>query len=262
MSIPSGDDPEFGDPAATKKQTPRRRYTLADFLLLLALMVILFALLLPFVYRATAHLAARRAHCQNNLRRIAMALRAYALEHGGLPPAYTTDADGRPLHSWRTLLLPYLDAEALYRTIDLSKPWNDPANARALNTEMRVYHCIDLDPGRPNRTVYRASVGPRAFLLPTEPRPLATITDDPRTTLALIEVDEPNAVPWMAPEDADEAMILSFGPGSKLVHPGGRFMTTVDLSVIFTSLEVPPEARRALITVDGGEAVSRDLFIR
>ena len=48
-----------------------------------------------------------------------------------LPPAYTVDADGRPLHSWRTLILPYLEQEPLYQTIDLSKPWNDPANAKA-----------------------------------------------------------------------------------------------------------------------------------
>jgi hypothetical protein len=61
--------------------------------------------------------------------------------YGSFPPAYTVDSNGRMLHSWRTLLLPYLEQEHLYRQIDLSKPWYDPANAAAFEATVDVFQC-------------------------------------------------------------------------------------------------------------------------
>ncbi|WP_165069789.1 DUF1559 family PulG-like putative transporter [Paludisphaera rhizosphaerae] len=261
MSILPNDAPEFGAADSKKAPTPRRRHSLVDYLWLLALLVVLIAILLPSL-RLGSPTMVRRSQCMGNLREIARALNAYVMEHGALPPAYTVDADGRPLHSWRTLILPYLGQGSLYESIDLAKPWNDPANARAFETPLQVYQCPNLAGWLSNKTIYRASVGPHAFLRPAEPRPLATITDDKATTLAVIEVDHESAVPWMSPEDADEAIIEGLGADSKLVHPGGLHLTTADRSVIFASPELRPDLRRALITVDGGEAVSRDLLIR
>ena len=100
--------------------------------MVLGIIALLIALLLPAIRSAGP--AARRAQCVNNLKQIALALHNYEQAHKALPPAYTVDAKGRPLHSWRTLILPYLEQEPLYQTIDLSKPWNDPANAKALET--------------------------------------------------------------------------------------------------------------------------------
>ena len=39
----------------------------------------------------------------------------YHDEHGSFPPAYIADASGKPMHSWRVLILPYLDEKGLYR---------------------------------------------------------------------------------------------------------------------------------------------------
>jgi prepilin-type processing-associated H-X9-DG protein len=39
------------------------------------------------------------------MERIGKALPAYHDEHGALPPACLRDAEGRPLHGWRTLLV-------------------------------------------------------------------------------------------------------------------------------------------------------------
>ncbi|MEZ6114118.1 MAG: DUF1559 domain-containing protein [Pirellulaceae bacterium] len=50
-----------------------------------------------------------RAQCANNLKQIAIALHTYPMASiGTLPPAYTVDANGRRMHSWRVLLLPAL----------------------------------------------------------------------------------------------------------------------------------------------------------
>lgn len=105
-------------------------------------LVLAIALFLPAV-RYTQP-AAYRMQCSNNLKRIALALHTYESVYKSFPPAYTVDAMGKPLHSWRTLLLPYLEFSHLYDAIDFAKPWNDPANATARNTEKAVFRCPTL----------------------------------------------------------------------------------------------------------------------
>jgi Protein of unknown function (DUF1559) len=65
--------------------------------------------------------AARRAQCRNNLKQIALALHDYHQQYGVLPPAYVADASGRPMHSWRVLLLPFLEQQSLYDQYDFRK---------------------------------------------------------------------------------------------------------------------------------------------
>src|SRR5262245_60656054 len=71
----------------------------------------------------------RRATCANNLRNISLALCQYHDIHGTFPPAYITDEDGRPMHSWRVLLLPYLDQHSVYRQYRFDEPWDGPNNS-------------------------------------------------------------------------------------------------------------------------------------
>ena len=91
-----------------------------------------------------------------------VALQLYEEVHGALPPAYTTDADGKPLHSWRTLILPYMEEQKLYESIDLAKPWNDPANAAAFKTVVAAYRCPSVPWEHDNRTTYQAIVSPNS----------------------------------------------------------------------------------------------------
>src|SRR5437762_9103935 len=49
-----------------------------------------------------------RPPCKSNLRNIGIALYAYHEDYGCFPPAFSVNADGRPMHSWRALLVPYL----------------------------------------------------------------------------------------------------------------------------------------------------------
>ena len=45
----------------------------------------------------------------NNLKRIALAVMSYADDHRGQLPADVVDKDGKPILSWRVLILPYLE---------------------------------------------------------------------------------------------------------------------------------------------------------
>jgi type II secretory pathway pseudopilin PulG len=218
----------------------------------LAILAVVVALLLPSVRRARP--AARRSQCKNNLKQIALALHNYEAEYHALPPAYTVDADGKPLHSWRTLILPFLDQAPLYNRIDLSKPWDDPANAEACKTLVPTYYCPSTT-GQTDHTTYLACVGTHACFRRTEPRLISEITDGLAETLMVVEVPSDRSVVWMSPQDADEALLLGIGTKSKLAHEHGTHAALCDGSVRFLSAAMPAATRRALISVAGGDKV-------
>ncbi len=186
---------------------------------LLALGAIGLVVMLLLPATRTARPAARRAQCSNNLKQISLALQTYHDQYHSLPPAYTVDATGKPLHSWRTLILPFLQP-TLYESIDLTKPWDDPANAAALESNVAAYQCPGTDLP-PNHTTYFACVTPDGLFCGTaENSPSASaIESDQARMMMLVEVSQDQAIPWMQPRDADEAMILSLGKESKLAHP-------------------------------------------
>lgn len=255
MSARFENDPEFRD--AIPKPGPRRRFPVVEVLTVLGILAFLIAFMIPAP--RTARGTARRMQCASNLKNIGLALHNYEQTYGALPPAYTVDANGRPLHSWRTLILPYLGATDLYQTIDLSKPWDDPANARARAASVGLYHCPEAAGSR-NTTTYFASVGPNGCLMPGRPRRLAEITDARAATLMLIEAGEENAVPWMAPVDADEALVMALGSTKKPPHSGGMNACFVDGGVRFLHGDIPAKIRRALMTISGHDDPGADEF--
>jgi prepilin-type processing-associated H-X9-DG protein len=196
--------------------------------------------------------AARRMQCSNNVKQIALALLNYESVNHCLPPAYTVDANGKPLHSWRTLILPYVEEAALYDKIDLSKPWDDPANKEARETRLRCYQCLSADCPS-NHTNYLAIVTPNSCFRPTEPRKLSEITDGKGNTLMVVEVAGNRSVPWMSPVDANEQWLMNLGNVDKLPHPGGINVAFVDGRVEFLISSTKPATLQAMITVAGND---------
>lgn len=235
---------------------------IVNILKILALVFVLMvgvALMLPSVTRGRE--AARRTQCKNNLKFILLALHNYHDAYGGFPPAYTTDGDGRPLHSWRTLLLPFLDQQPLYDSIDLSKPWNDPANAVARKTTVGAYRCPSVDwhalksKDSAGLTTYLAIVTPESCLRPSEPRTLKEITDGSSNTIMITEVAPHQAVHWMQPIDADEQTILTFRGSAKNAHTGGGHVGLADGTVRFVSINAEMQTVRALVTIAADDKV-------
>lgn len=244
-------DPEFDGPA--DKTRPKPRITLIEVVVVLAILVVLVALFQPAV--RTGRPAMFRTRCTNNLKQIILALYNYEQAFGVLPPAHTVDPSGRPLHSWRTLLLPFLEAPALYKTIDLSKPWDDPVNALALAKMPDVYRCPAMQ-GPTNRTSYLAIVGPENVFLAGRPRRKSEILDDPDSTICVMEADDEHAVPWMAPVDTDGTVLMTIGPTTKTHHPGGFNVAFVGGPVSFLKATTPSTIRRKLLTIAGGESIN------
>jgi type II secretory pathway pseudopilin PulG len=249
--------PYFVEVATTRKAGPV--VLLVRLFVGIGILVTLVALILPATRSAGP--AARSSQCKNNLKQIALALHNYVDSYGALPPAYTVDAQGRPLHSWRTLILPYLDQAALFGTIDLSKPWDDPVNAKAYETEIATYRCPSATFEK-RHTSYMAVVGSNACFQPTARRKLSEITDDHSQTWMVIEADPKLAVHWMSPLDADDTVLFNFGPKSKMSHAPGTHVLLVDGSIRVVPGEMSEAERRALISIAGNDANAIDFFSR
>ena len=110
----------------------------------------------------SAREAARCMGCANNLKQIGMGVRAYCDEQGCYPLPCTRDKAGRPMHSWRLLILPYLINE--HSNYDLNEPWDSPSNRNALARYQHAYCCPTAQSWPPysGTTNYVAIVGRRA----------------------------------------------------------------------------------------------------
>jgi hypothetical protein len=148
---------------------------------------------------------ATRIAGMNNLHRIVRAMTAYAEAHGGrLPPAVLRDGAGRPLHSWRVLVLPYLGEEGLYRQFRLDEPWDSPDNLTLLPRMPEVYAPPQGLPAGtragPSGTFYQVFTGPGTAFEGAEGLRLPDdFPDGPSETILVAEAGEP--VPWTRPED-------------------------------------------------------------
>jgi prepilin-type processing-associated H-X9-DG protein len=218
---------------------------------------ILIALLLPAVQAARE--AARRSQCVNNLKQIALAMHNYHDVYGSFPPAYLADEEGKPMHSWRVLLLPFLEQQALYQQYNFNEPWNSPANQRIASTVLSVYRCPS-DPaiGAPE-TSYVMIVGPGTLSDGTSSTDMSEISDGTSNTLMIIEATG-TGIGWAEPRDLDATKITfqvnePTGGEIESPHPGGVNCAMCDGSVRFLSEFVEPEQIRAMSTIAGGEAI-------
>lgn len=92
---------------------------------ILCLVVGLYALMHRAVWASV-----NRSWAARNLQAIHFALLSYEDDYGQLPPAIIRSQDGKPMHSWRVLILPYLgpDEAAIHRQYRFDEPWNGPHN--------------------------------------------------------------------------------------------------------------------------------------
>lgn len=123
-------------------------FTLVELLVVVSIVTVMVGLLMPAVQQARE--AARRTTCRNNLKQIGLALSDYENVNRVLPPSCTGDmAYGvwypQPwqfrLQSWTSMILPFLDQQALWSEIDFSKSALDPLNLPVATQVLSVFRC-------------------------------------------------------------------------------------------------------------------------
>lgn len=220
---------------------------------------ILAALLLPAVQAARE--AARRSQCTNNLKMIGLGMHNYLSQHRSFPPAYLPDQDGKPMHSWRVLLLPYLEEEPLYKQYRFDEPWDGPNNRALTDLMPKVYQCpSDPSPNAAKTTNYVVITGVGTVFEGAEAMSIRDITDGTSNTFLVVEVPG-TSVNWLEPKDTTiegiNQMLQNAANGSG-GHPGGFNALFCDGSVRFISFTMDPETLKCLIQKDDGQAIPLD----
>jgi hypothetical protein len=187
------------------------------------------------------------------MKQLGLAMHNYNDEHGRLPPAVVYGEDGKPLYSWRVLILPYIEKEGLYQKFNLDEAWDSPHNIELLSEMPTTYA---PPPGkRANvpayHTVCKVFVGKGAAFEGRNGLQMpADFPDGTSDTVLIAEAGEP--VLWTKPED------LPYDPDEPLPNLRGLFkdgfrVGMADGSMRWLKWEMSEETLRAVITRNGNE---------
>jgi hypothetical protein len=194
----------------------------------------------------------------NNMKHISLGLSNHEDAYGALPPGGSFSKDGVMLHGWETHSLPFIGYYS--REIDLTRPWNHPANARPLKSVVPLF----LNPGFRTADVVDAQgfglnhYAANSHLLGANTRTsLKDISDGNAATILIGEVNTAFR-PWARPLNCrDPAEGINTSPrgfGGPWSSGGATFMMA-DGSSRFVSDRVSREVLKALATPRGGEDI-------
>jgi prepilin-type processing-associated H-X9-DG protein len=208
--------------------------------------------------------ASRRSRCKNNLMNIGLALHNYHDQFGSFPPACVADENGRPMHSWRVLILPFLDQTPLYNQYRFDEPWDGPNNKKLADTILAVYNCPSDDHGGPGNastmTNYVAIVGSDTAWPENGSAAYQDIRDGTSNTLLVVEVAN-SGIHWMEPRDLHVVQMAptinsKAGQGISSRHAGGAQVLFADGHVQFIIDSLSVGDLRALLTAHTGDTAT------
>ena len=165
-----------------------------------------------------------RHHVANEMRQLGLAILNYESGHQHLPPAYKTDASGRPAHSWRVLILPLLNSEQseqIYQQYRLDQPWDSPHN---LSVASQLNEPLFGDESDPTLATYKLVSGPGTpFGADTKTKLEHGV--DHSNWLAIVE-DVSSPVLWTKPDDLTPAQVVKIFDAKN--NPDGMFKKSGD----------------------------------
>lgn len=259
--------------------TERHAFTLIELLVVLAIISLLTGLLLPAVQAARQ--AARRVHCQNNLRQIGLGLNAYHAARGSFPPG---GIEWRPRGNttkrqlaWSALMLPFIQEQALYDSLDLATPFDSIENARGAAQIVPVYVCpasqrgAQLVHGRGpcdyggiyGERITSRNSPPKGVMLYDQRVAIRDVTDGAAKTLIVGEDSRFDDGQWINGRNIfDQAFAINAAPDFendiRSEHGGGANVVLCDGSVHFLAETMNVSVLAALCTRAGNEMISHE----
>lgn len=208
--------------------------------------------------------------CVSRMSDIRLALEAYRAKNGSYPPPYLADASGKPMHSWRVLILPYLVGPDLYRTYRFDEPWDGPHNIKLLDSMPHAYRCPNQEDAHQTHTSYVVVTGPRT-LFPTDGTKVAAVPDAPDLTVILLERGTAR-IPWTSPEDVglDAAIEMVLHPEAiesesghirtdfRVTEHDGPRLNSLRGGILCFPQDLPREDAERLFRIDDGSPLGVD----
>ncbi|MBN1910872.1 MAG: DUF1559 domain-containing protein [Pirellulales bacterium] len=235
-----------------------------EFVVVFAVILILVAMMQPAIV-SQGHERGRLS-CAFQLQKIAEALRAYHADHGCFPPACVRDANGKPMHSWRVLILPYLDHEDLRKAYRMDEPWDSPHNQTLIPSIPEEYECwrecLESN-SKPGVATYVAVMGDETVWPKDRRVRMDDVVDGLDKTILLVEASADLAIPWTEPRDISLDDVVAgtssrpdSGPPPGLDGPHSLLLgVTADGAARGFPRDTSAEKLRALLTVAGGEPI-------
>ncbi len=214
-------------------------------------MGILVGLLLPAVQAARE--AARRTQSMNNLKQIDLAMLTCESATGRFPARANFDKQGKPLLSWRVLILPYLGQVALYNQFHLDEPWDSEHNRTLIPLIPHIYQNPSTPPN-PGMASYLAVCGKGLAFDGDKGRKIEDFRNGASNTIMAVEADPDRAVIWTKPDDWQyDAKQPMAGLGH--AHPSGFSVAFADGSVRSFTKATSPKSFSAMLPIAGREFV-------
>ena len=118
----------------------RPGFTRVEFLVVIPIIAVLFALLLPSVQRSRE--VARRTQCRNNLKQIGLALQNYHEAYQAFPAGYELSSEGPYTGwGWGIRIVPFIDANSYSSRVNFQAGLQNEYIQPHLNPVMAVFTC-------------------------------------------------------------------------------------------------------------------------
>jgi hypothetical protein len=196
-----------------------------------------------------------RDQSMNNLKQMMLAMHNYH-DARKVFPADVRDAQGKPLLSWRVLILPFVEENKLYQEFHHDEPWDSPHNKKLIERMPNIYRSPASKLTERGRTNYVGVVGQGTLFGEKKGLTFRDIPDGSSNTIMLVEADDDHAVIWTKPDD------LPLDPKQPNKGLGGlwgddSFLTALcDGSVRTLKRTIDPELLRRLFLRNDGKPVN------
>jgi len=223
-------------------------------------------------------LAARLVQSKNNLKQIGLAMHNFHDVHKCFPPAVIYGPDGKPWHSWRVLLLPYLEQASLYEQYKFDEPWDGPNNKRLLVKVPSIYRDPVYGSSEDPYTHYAVAIGkgtafrpagyrmddPRRVYAPRMGTSLRDFRDGSSNSILVGSVSPTRKIPWTKPEDIvfdDDFPGIGkkggFAAPFKTDNASGGAFVRADGSVTSICADIEMHVLRNLIQIADGQRIPK-----
>lgn len=267
-------------PCAGDRQRSRagrtNAFTIIELLVVIATIGLLVSIMVPAIDAARE--SSRRTACANNLRQVGLALRLNHENEGHFPMG---GVEWRPAGNhtkrqlaWSAFILPYLEQQATYDRLDLSRAFDDPVNQPAAATVVPTYVCptsvrgTRLVEGRGpcdyggifGERIQGPNEPPKGILVFDRAYSDVDVRDGLSQTLIVGEDTEWSDGQWINGRNVfDQAFPINAAPrfenDLRSGHPGGAQAVLADAAVSFLAESMDVKVLAAMCTRNGHEMV-------